>query len=502
MNLMKSFSMLVLATLLALHGQLLHAQPLDSSLPVEIRGEILLKTAKSHADAGRWREAVAALEEYRRLGVPVENLFYFQYGKALLLAGETEQGVAQLTAYLVKAGEQAKEGEDPARFAETITNLHRHVLARNLAPSLGGGLRRRVVSALIGLDKKDESDGHWNRAAEDYTELARLGVLSEDAEFDRADTNYKARRYTATIELLTAYLKHYPNGPHQSQATDLFVECKPKADQAEREEAAQRERDAREKAAREQQAAQERAVREQKAAEEKAAKERADRLLAERDRAAQEQAAREKRLVSLAERKTAIEAAIIEEGNKIKEPFWIQFDKLRTEWSLKVREVDTSYSSLFSRHTETNVIQESYRLEKHGKGEDRSFDVLTTKKHVTGNDTFGWRDGKDEARGLKPELISLRTFVPENEDHMVCEISGQRRVANAVFLDGKSRSFIGFKVHLHLRENDSSAFTQIAGLFRDRKKLEIELQGIERETAQLRAAMSRYQQSLKTGPDK
>ena len=190
----------------------------DPNLPVEIQSDLLMSEVKAFQKAERWKEAAESLERVSKLGVPLPPPFHYSFGKALLAAGRREEGVAQLTTYMVKTGTTNDEF-----FSRALSLLRENTRAGKLDPALTGALRLEVTKEFIAQNEKLQK---WNWAADDFEELARLGELSEDCQYERADDLSKAQRFTESLRVLTDYLKTFGlTSKHYAEALKLYTQC-------------------------------------------------------------------------------------------------------------------------------------------------------------------------------------------------------------------------------------------------------------------------------------
>lgn len=186
-------------------------------LPPEMRADVLLNQANENIKAKKWGEAAKAFEAVAQLDLALPDSFHFQYGRTLLEAGKESQGVRELTDYLVKAGKAAP------RYGEAVSNLCVHVSAGSLDTSLSGALRLKVVQDFLGQDVRSQN---WGRAVADYDELARLGDLPPEAQYQRAVVAEKAGQCKAATAVLTGYLKLGREQAHYQEAIALFFKVR------------------------------------------------------------------------------------------------------------------------------------------------------------------------------------------------------------------------------------------------------------------------------------
>ena len=80
----------------------------DEDMPVDVRVDKLINSAKENIVAEKWEDAVRDLEEVIKLGVKLPDKFHFHYGMVLFKAGNYEKSLKSMNKYLVTAGGDGK----------------------------------------------------------------------------------------------------------------------------------------------------------------------------------------------------------------------------------------------------------------------------------------------------------------------------------------------------------------------------------------------------------
>ncbi len=115
----------------------------DKELPVKVRMDKLITSAKENIVAEKWEEAVNDFGKLMRMGVKLPDKFYFQYGLVLYKMGDYEKSLISLKRYLKLAGENGKyyktalnlvnkfddkEGEEEYTLTEVLMQIEENMV--------------------------------------------------------------------------------------------------------------------------------------------------------------------------------------------------------------------------------------------------------------------------------------------------------------------------------------------------------------------------------------